>query len=208
MLSNRFRQQCQTGAISRLVLLAGMLVALAACGVATEHEGGSANNGAASYVAVDGGYAGFVRNAATGGDEAVRTIIFFDPLCPYCRQMWDEVASVDAHQFWVPVSLVDETSSTYAGAAILDGGGSGPAKRFDEVKRALEVGADMEIVATQESVDAVRANTQLFRESGQASVPLTFRYEVSRSSSGAVFAGAMSQNHFAEFVIHGGGVDD
>jgi len=163
----------------RLVLTASAgACLLAACGKESSSGGGSssASGGGGkpasqpvSIEAIEQKAKGF----NVGSTMAARVIyVFFDPQCPHCAALWENVKPLksQARFVWIPVGLIGEKSISQ-GAAIL--GAPDPLTKMEENESSVRAqqGGVSAMGVEDAQKDTVKANTALFTSFGFSGVP-------------------------------------
>lgn len=153
-----------------------------------------------STISVDG-YAGFVREGTERATPGRKMVVFFDPLCKYCRTFWDASDGVDVHQTWVPVSILNQGESLNMSGWLLESamGSANPSEQFSSMKQALEAGKRVEAHASEVHLQKVQANTKRFTDSGQQGVP-TVAYLDENTDQIRVFRGAIGRDAIEKMI--------
>jgi thiol:disulfide interchange protein DsbG len=149
---------------------------VAACGKESS-SGGSSSSGSGDKSAPQPVSVEAIEQKAkgfnVGSTMAARVIyVFFDPQCPHCAALWENVKPLksQARFVWIPVGLIGE-KSVAQGAAIL--GAQDPVTKMEENESSVRgqqggIGA-MGVEDAQK--DVVKANTALFTSFGFSGVP-------------------------------------
>jgi thiol:disulfide interchange protein DsbG len=162
----------------RLVLTASAAACLlAACGKESSSGDGSSAGGSGgkpapqpvSIEAIEQKAKGF----NVGSTMAARVIyVFFDPQCPHCAALWENVKPLksQARFVWIPVGLIGD-KSVAQGAAIL--GASDPVTKMEENEASVrgQQGGISAMGVEDAQKDAIKANTALFTSFGFTGVP-------------------------------------
>ena len=159
----------------RLVLSATAAAGLlAACGKesASTSAGGGGDKAAPQAVSIEA-IEQKAKGFNVGSTMAARVVyVFFDPQCPHCAVLWENVKPLksQARFVWIPVGLIGD-KSVAQGAAILSA--QDPSTKMEENEssvRAQKGGIDAMGVADAQK-EAVKANTALFTSFGFTGVP-------------------------------------
>lgn len=149
------------------------------------------------------GYEGFVREGAERAKSGRKMVVFFDPLCQYCRSFWEASEGVDVHQVWVPVALLNNGESAPMSGWLLETAQEGhalnPSDQFSKMKAALALGKRVEAYSESVFLEKVQANTKRFADSGQQGVP-TVAYLDENVDQIRVFRGAISRADIEKMI--------
>jgi thiol:disulfide interchange protein DsbG len=128
-----------------------------------------------------------------GALMAANTVyVFFDPSCPHCAELWmaSQPLLNRLKMVWIPIGLLRPQSGPQ-GATILTA--PDPAKAMNEHEASiLQRGGGIGVSGnlSDEALQKVKANTELFRQLQAESVPLIV-YRNARSGQHGVHAGAV-----------------
>lgn len=161
----------------RLVLSASACACLlAACGKESSGEssssGGSGDKPAPQPVSIEA-IEQKAKGFNVGSTMAARVVyVFFDPQCPHCAALWENVKPLKAQArfVWIPVALLGDKSIPQ-GAAIL--GAPDPVTKMDENEASVRAhtGGVAAVGVDDKLKEAVKGNTALFTAFGFGGVP-------------------------------------
>ena len=100
--------------------------------------------------------------------------VFFDPTCPHCATLWDNARPLAGklRVVWIPIGWLQRSSEPQA-ATILSA--PDPAAAMAENEASVlnrQGGITVSPSLSDEAVAKVKANTELFKQIGEESVPL------------------------------------
>ncbi len=128
-------------------------------------------------------------------------IVFFDPQCPHCADLWtaSQPALGKLKMTWVPVGFLRQTSAPQ-GALILSA--KDPAKTMTEHEALLssrQGGLPVPADVDAGLVTQVKANTELLQKLGADSVPFIL-YKNRKTGSYGAHAGTVTTERLLEMV--------
>ena len=177
----------RTTTVIRLVLATALLAVLAVAGgaaSATDRASGPIPKGEALQRAAESMFADIQQASwVRDGRGAHVMYVFFDPNCPYCHKLYQElrpqVERGEVELRWIPIGLLTTTSQGKA-AAILEAADPSAALRRNEENFSVETGSlggvEEELVPRTDTLARLARNLALLRRSGLDSVPsLLFR---------------------------------
>lgn len=118
------------------------------------------------------GYTGFWRGAPGKLEDGI--MVLFDPMCPHCGALWDELQNEKIPQFWVPVAILNHNRSQELGAMLIEteareGDVDAQMARF-KVERQANPAIDMP--PSRGTLSLMDKNTQQFMDAKRSSVPV------------------------------------
>lgn len=116
-------------------------------------------------------YTGFWRGSVAPDPDRMITV-FFDPLCPHCNNLWDELKDVEVPQYWIPVAVLKNGESAPLGALLNTGRVIKPATEFETYFQQVKAGEVPAESVNDEEVKRVQRNTLEFLKTGQTGVPV------------------------------------
>lgn len=120
-----------------------------------------------------------IKNNASGfytGTEkkgSIPVIIFFDPECPYCKMLWNEVSNIkdSPRTFWIPVGILAGDKSEKEAALLLDNKDK-PEGIMEKLKEKQDLSSEK---VSDENLKNVQRNTLLFGTLKLSSVPVILK---------------------------------
>lgn len=135
---------------------------------------------------------------------AAQVYVFFDPQCPHCGMMWDEIKPLlpKMHFRWIPVGLMT-AQSTLQGAAILSA--ANPADAMTSHKQSLlaKTGGISANNVTPEFKAIIEANTKLFERLKPQGVPYLIGLHVTTAAEVVVPGGMPAAGLASKFGVVG-----
>lgn len=163
---------------TKLALCLGLLVAaspvLSADRLTTPLKQGTALSRAAASMLTDIQQATWIRD----GQSAHVLYVFFDPNCPYCRRVYEnlrtQVEFGEVELRWIPVGILMATSLGKA-AAMLEAKDPAEALHRNEERFSTETGSfggiEEEPLPRDDTLKRLERNLALLRRSGRDAVP-------------------------------------
>ena len=186
-------------ALSTTAVLAGL--ALAAC---EKKAAESASPATKPKLSAQEAYeqASRASGFSTGSMMAANTVyVFFDPTCPHCAQLWASAKPLLAKLkiVWIPIGLL-RGSSGPQGATILTA--PDPVAAMEENEASVldrRGGIAVSPSLSDEAKAKVEANTELFRKTGEDSVPLIV-FKNAQTGAFGMHSGAVATAELAAMV--------
>ncbi len=140
------------------------------------------------------GYTGFWRGAPGALEDGI--MVLFDPMCPHCGALWDELKDEKISQFWVPVAVLNHNRSSQLGAMLIEteareGDVGAQMNRF---KMARESDPAVDAPPSRGTLSLIDKNTQQFMDAKRTSVPVIIMK--SKTGGYGILNGSMSAEDF------------
>jgi thiol:disulfide interchange protein DsbG len=185
----------------RLLLTYGMAALAAACSKQAETPPPAAaqapppagavpgpGDAAPAYAAAKAG-SGFAVGTAAAADAV---LVFFDPQCPHCAELWKASLPLLSRirMVWMPVAFIRNTSAPQGALLLAAADPLATMNQHEALLAAGQGGLAVPAAVRADLIEQVRANTALFGSLGADSVPFIL-YRNRRTGTYGQHAGAL-----------------